>query len=220
LIGCREAISNMLLHRDLSKFKKSVYSKIIIYKDRLVFRNVGNLYGNNTMDKIMNSESNVEVRNETLVELVETLGGIIENRHTGIKTMVDEMKEAKLPKPVFSNEREDFVVTFYNGEYPELYPEELSNLKEKESKGKESKGKESKGKESKGKESKEAEIKARILEYCKEARNLKSIAEYLGYGDIYKFKKNYVNELIENNNLKLTIPDKPNSRLQKYITNK
>ena len=35
------------------------------------------------------------------------------------------MKTANLTEPVFSNQREDFVVTFYNGEYPELYPEEL-----------------------------------------------------------------------------------------------
>jgi len=48
----------------------------------------------------------------------ETLGGVIENRHTGIKTMIDEMREARLPEPVFKNERDDFVVTFYNGEYP------------------------------------------------------------------------------------------------------
>ena len=35
------------------------------------------------------------------------------------------MKTANLPEPIFSNEREDFVVTFYNGEYPKLYSEEL-----------------------------------------------------------------------------------------------
>ena len=40
--------------------------------------------------------------------------------------MQKKMKEAGLPEPVFTNERKDFVVTFYNGEYPELYPEEYS----------------------------------------------------------------------------------------------
>ena len=37
------------------------------------------------------------------------------------------MKEASLPEPVFKNERDDFVVTFYNVEYPELYPEDIIN---------------------------------------------------------------------------------------------
>ena len=36
--------------------------------------------------------------------------------------MQKKMREANLPEPIFTNEREDFVVTFYNGEYPELYP--------------------------------------------------------------------------------------------------
>ena len=71
----------------------------------------------------------MEVRNETIVKLLETLGGIIENRHTGISTMQDKMEEANLPNPIFTNEREDFVVTFYNGEYPELYPIELKKYK-------------------------------------------------------------------------------------------
>ncbi len=50
---------------------------------------------------------------------------LIQIRHTGISTMNKKMQEANLPKPIFTNEREDFVVTFYNGEYPKLYPKEL-----------------------------------------------------------------------------------------------
>lgn len=120
----REAIANMIIHRDYSDLKTGVYSIVTIYRDRIEFRNVGNLYGSNTLE-LLKTRKAMEVRNETIVKLLEILGGIIENRHTGISTMEDKMKEAKLPEPVFTNEREDFVVTFYNGEYPELYPEEL-----------------------------------------------------------------------------------------------
>ena len=117
------------MHRDVSKYKERVYSKIVVFKDRIEFINVGNPYGNNTIEKIKIPSTNVEARNETMVKLVETLGGVIENRHTGIKTMIDEMKKANLPEPIFKNEREDFSVTFYNGEYPEYYPEELQKEK-------------------------------------------------------------------------------------------
>ena len=205
----------MLLHRDLSKFKKSVYSKIIVYKDRLVFRNVGNLYGNNTMDKIMNSEANVEVRNETLVELVETLGGIIENRHTGIKTMVDEMVEANLPKPVFSNEREDFVVTFYNGEYPELYPEEIKNTQDNA----QDNGKNAQVNAQASNKNVQVNEK-NIIEFCNEAKSLKEIIEYFGYKNARGFREKHINPLLKNNKLKQTLPDKPRSRNQKYVANK
>ena len=99
-----------------------------IYKCISYRENVGNLYGSNTLE-LLQTRKAMEVRNETIVKLLETLGGIIENRHTGITTMQKAMKTANLPKPIFSNEREDFVVNFYNGEYPELYPEELNEFK-------------------------------------------------------------------------------------------
>ena len=45
----REAIANMIIHRDYSELKTGVYSMVTIYKDRIEFRNVGNLYGSNTL---------------------------------------------------------------------------------------------------------------------------------------------------------------------------
>lgn len=120
----REAVSNILIHRDMSRYKESVYSSISMFKNRIEFRNVGNLYGDNTIDSII-SERDVEVRNKTTIGILEVLNEVIENRHTGIRTMINEMKKSNLPKPIFKNERDDFTVTFYNGEYPELYPEEL-----------------------------------------------------------------------------------------------
>lgn len=123
----REAVSNILIHRDLSRYKESVYSSVRMFQNRIEFRNVGNLYGSNTMDSIV-KENDVEVRNKTVIQILEILNEVIENRHTGIKTMFDEMEKAKLPKPVLNNERNDFLVTFYNGEYPELLPEKLKNV--------------------------------------------------------------------------------------------
>ena len=83
LDALREAISNMIIHRDYSQFKTGAYSIVTVYKDRIEFRNVGNLYGSNTIE-LLETRKAMEVRNETIVKLLETLGGIIENRHTGI----------------------------------------------------------------------------------------------------------------------------------------
>ena len=57
-----------------------------------------------------------------------------------------------------------------------------------------------------------------ILELCKTEKSLKEITEYFGYKDVYKFKNNYINKLLQDNKLKMTIPDKPKSRNQKYVT--
>ncbi len=204
----REATLNMLIHRDYSQLKTGAYSMLTIYKDRIEFRNVGNLYGSNTLE-LLETRKAMEVRNETIVRLLETLGGIIENRHTGISTIQDKMKESKLPKPVFINEREDFVVTLYNGEYPELYPENLKNNEENAQEN---------AQEIKKKRTRNASTEL-ILEYCKEAKSIKEIAEKFGYKNIRNFRERYINPLLNEKKLMMTIPEQPKNRNQKYISN-
>ena len=210
----REAISNMLIHRDYSQLKTGVYSIITVYKDRIEFRNVGNLYGSNTLE-LLETRKAMEVRNETIVKLLETLGGIIENRHTGISTMQDKMKEANLPNPIFTNEREDFVVTFYNGEYPELYPEEL---KKQEINNKNTQENAQENAQEKTKKRTRKVSEESILKYCKEAKTIKEIAQKFGYKNIRNFRERYINPLLEEEKLKMTIPEQPKNRNQKYIT--
>ena len=210
----REAISNMLIHRDYSQLKTGVYSIITVYKDRIEFRNVGNLYGSNTI-QLLETRKAMEVRNETIVKLLETLGGIIENRHTGISTMQDKMKEANLPNPIFTNEREDFVVTFYNGEYPELYPEEL---KKQEINNKNTQENAQENAQEKTKKRTRKVSKESILKYCKEAKTIKEIAQKFGYKNIRNFRERYINPLLEEEKLKMTIPEQPKNRNQRYVT--
>lgn len=56
-----------------------------------------------------------------------------------------------------------------------------------------------------------------ILKICKTEKSLKEIAGYFGYKDVYKFKNNYINTLLEQEKLTMTIPEKPKSKNQKYI---
>ena len=215
LDALREAISNMIIHRDYSQFKTGVYSIVTVYKDRIEFRNVGNLYGSNTIE-LLETRKAMEVRNETIVKLLETLGGIIENRHTGIFTMQKKMKEANLPEPIFTNEREDFVVTFYNGEYPELYPEELIKNKNAQ----DSAQVKNKNAQDSVQANQKVLIKVNeqaIMNFCIEPKSLKEIIEYFGYRNARGFREKYINPLLKENKLRQTIPDKPRSKNQKYI---
>lgn len=150
-----------------------------------------------------------EKQNETIVKLLETLGGILENRHTGISTMNKKMKEANLPQPIFSNEREDFVVTFYNGEYPELYPSELKTDKKIQDK---------KIQDKKIQDRKLQNIN-KILLICKEPKSVKEIITELNYKSASAFRRDYIKPLVKNGLLRMTIPDKPSSGQQKYISN-
>ena len=60
-------------------------------------------------------------------------------------------------------------------------------------------------------------VPERVLDYCLVARSLMEIADYLGYKDRRSVRK-ILNPLLETGRIAMTIPGKPNSRLQKYVT--
>lgn len=59
-------------------------------------------------------------------------------------------------------------------------------------------------------------IEERILEFCQVPRSLAEITEYCGFHDRRKFRERYLAPLL-GISIRMTIPDKPTSRLQKYI---
>lgn len=108
----REAIANALVHRDYSISRESAYIYVQIYKNRIEIINPGDLYGNNRLEEL-GTDVMLESRNKNIVKLLEINGNIIENRHTGIATMIDEMIKMNLPAPKFESLRGDFKVTFW-----------------------------------------------------------------------------------------------------------
>ena len=59
---------------------------------------------------------------------------------------------------------------------------------------------------------------AAILDYCKTPKSLKEIMEKFEFKQRINFKNKYINPLLEKGKLILTIPDKPNSSKQKYVS--
>jgi ATP-dependent DNA helicase RecG len=56
-----------------------------------------------------------------------------------------------------------------------------------------------------------------LISFCKTPRTREEIANFLGKTQYYAMKI-HVDPLIENGGLKMTIPDKPKSRNQKYYS--
>lgn len=134
-------------------------------------------------------KSRPDLRNPALATMSEFLLKT-ENRYSGIPTIRREMKAAGLPEPVFVNQRNEFIVILYNKYLPGMEDEK----KEQNERPKD------------------------LLEFCRNPRTRKEIAEYLGIGTTFYAMKNYVQPLVDSGKLKLTIPDKPKSRNQKFFT--
>ena len=60
-------------------------------------------------------------------------------------------------------------------------------------------------------------VKNRIVDICTEAKNILEIMNELGYKDKKTVRK-YLDPLVKQGRIAMTIPDKPTSRNQKYIT--
>lgn len=58
----------------------------------------------------------------------------------------------------------------------------------------------------------------KIRAFCSEPRNKSEIAAHCGYKDIKHFTKQYLKPMLEAGQLAMTIPEKPNSKNQKYVT--
>lgn len=106
----REAIVNAIAHRDYSHFVRGSYIQIRLFADRLEIQSPGGLYGNVTEDTIEHEQS---TRNRLLMRMMEDLH-LVENRGSGIRSMLEAMRQANLEPPRFQDRRSSFWVTFRN----------------------------------------------------------------------------------------------------------
>ena len=118
----REAVVNAVAHRDYSNFVRGSYVQIRLFADRLEIQSPGGLYGNVTEDTIEEEQS---TRNRTLMRLMEDLH-IVENRGSGISTMIRAMRHANLEPPRFRDRRNSFRLTLHS--HTLMSPEAVSWL--------------------------------------------------------------------------------------------
>ena len=84
-----------------------------MYKDRIEVENPGGLYGRITLSNL--GKAGADTRNPYIASNLEIMIDT-ENRFSGIPIIINEMKKANLPPPVFENGRGVFKVTLYNEE--------------------------------------------------------------------------------------------------------
>jgi ATP-dependent DNA helicase RecG len=115
----REAIVNALVHRDLSAGSRGAQIQIEMYPDRLAVRNPGGLFGPVSVSDLTASGTSSS-RNSFLLRILEDVvipgedRAVCENRGSGIRTIVEALRDAGMTVPNFEDKISSFSVTFPN----------------------------------------------------------------------------------------------------------
>ena len=187
----KEAVINAMVHSD---YTLSTTPIIELYSDRIEITSGGGLPQGLSQEEFL--EGVTAPRNKELIRVFKDVD-LIENIGSGVLRILDAYD-----KSCFKFMDHFLRVSFKYKENPFEYDD---TAKTKSSKL------------GSKKSSKLSVSEQQILELCKTEKSLKEITEYFGYKDVYKFKNNYINKLLEKNKLQMTIPEKPKSRNQKYI---
>ena len=130
-----------------------------------------------------------DTRNPFLVTAMEAIGQT-ENRYSGIPRIRHAMEEANLPQPVFTDNRSEFTVCLYNKQQTGPFSEFAVVPNEANA----------------------------LLKFCVVPRTRQEIADFLGIRAVQYAMKRYVEPLIAQGDIILSIPDHPRSRNQTYQT--
>ncbi len=111
-LALREVLANALIHRDYGRYAIGSQVQVRLYSDRIEVQNPGGLYGSVSVDQL--GEPGLEVtRNAALANLAEDMG-LMENRGTGIRVIMGEMRRSLLPPPDWYDGISYFRVTLHN----------------------------------------------------------------------------------------------------------
>ena len=216
----REMIANAVLHRS---YLDDSSIQVSLYDDRLEIDSPGMLFEGLTLTEALSGKS--RCRNKAIAEAFQYMK-LVEGWGTGLPRLFRNCEEMGLPRPEFTEFGDGIKVIIYRTKTgtetdtndtkrdanekvntqvitqdDEKNTQVITQDNEKNTQDKPM----------------SLPITEQIVEYCREPRNILEIAGYLGYKERKTVRK-FLAPLIEQGIIVMTVPDKPNSRYQKYIT--
>ena len=188
----REAAINLLIHQDYGDHSRKGVIKF--FQDCIQFWNPGDIFGATT-DILKPGEK--DVRNPRIVTAFRRLG-LCEQAGTGMIMVLKEWQALGYTKPCFENDRFRHAFELI---LPEIAKKSIQTYTHTEQTSEQV-----------------GEQVIKILHFCKSFKSKKDILEHIGLSFTYLNYKRHIFPLIDNKYIELTIPDKPQSRLQKYKT--
>ena len=188
----REAVANAVAHRD---YRISSTIDVALFDDRIEIWSPGSLPDGMTLDLLRKDHASV-LRNAALAEML-YLAGYIEHWGTGIRNMQTWMQEYGLPEPEYREDALSFVTVLkrkqaagHPASTPQVPPKYPPSTPQAE----------------------------KVLEFCVTPRMREDIQNHLGLKDRKHLRQTILKPLVEEDLLALTIPEKPNSPKQHYVT--
>ena len=188
-----EALVNALIHRDYIILGSEIH--IDMYDDRVEIVSPGGMFEGPPIQECDIRSIRSVRRNPVIADLFHRMK-YMERRGSGLKKIITETE--KLPgyseqlRPEFFSSAADFRVVLKNVNYNSA--EHLHQVNH------------------------QVNVSDQILSYCILPKSKKEIAEFCGFKDIRNFTLHYINPLLESGQLQMTVPLKPKSRNQKYVT--
>lgn len=194
-----ESLVNALIHRDYLQLGAEVH--IDMYDDRIEITNPGGMIEGKPIQDRNPRRVPSKARNPVIADMFGRMN-YMERRGSGFKKILDDYQaqdkyEEKF-MPEFYSDTGDFRLTLWNLNYSaqtssyvreQMKKHLIPNVTEEA-----------------------------IIAFCKEAKANVEIAEYFGYKDSRYFKRMFINPLIDERKIFMTIPDKPKSQNQKYYS--
>ena len=199
-----EALVNALIHRDYIVLGSEVH--IDMFDDRLEITSPGGMFGGGSIQEYDIYSIRSMRRNPVIADLFHLMK-YMERRGSGLRKIVSETE--KLPgyadtyKPEFYSTAADFRVILKNVNYHHEHsimvaPHDTTHDTTHDAT--------------------HDNIGTKILAFCSEPHSKSEIAEHCGYKNTKNFTQKYLRPLLNDGTLKMTLPDKPKSKNQKYIT--
>ena len=203
--GIREALTNAIAHANYEVNGSRIF--IAIYDDRLEIQNPGIMPPGMSIEQFKAGVS--RIRNPVIAK---TLGQLelVEEWGSGYKRIKDACEEGGYPIPKWEEFGSALRVTFY----PHSEIHSIAQL-----------GAESGTQSAPSQHPVIGELVLddnllKILHFCQNPKAFQDILEYMGWKDRTKFRRRFIRPLLDNNLLEQTIPEKPSSSKQKYISTK
>lgn len=199
LDAIREAITNSFGHK---MFDSGQSNEITIFKNRIEIYNPGTFPANKTPESFVLGNQR-PIRRNPLIARTLYYSKDMESFATGLKRIKDACDKAGC-KVEFETSDDGFIVVFYRHGTQKLSDTAQKTAQEGATTAQKTFQKEEK-------------INA-LLEYCKEPRNRDEMMKFLGIKHRTTFRSNYLNPLLNAGKIAMTIPEKPQSKNQKFYS--